>query len=210
MKTDGTKRLRDLDEENQRPKAHHGRQGNRDRRSPGDLSAYFSARRRYAGRSRCFVTAGLFAAGLSDRRLVPLHPAPPRRAGRSRPGAARRVSRLRHGSSALGLSAAHVVLRTEGHHELNQEKIQRLRREERLRVPHPAMREAPPRGFDHPNRPPGRCLPRRRLGSRLPVRRHHHREDHQGSARHRRVHEEVPLCPRRTLHRRGRRYGRLG
>jgi hypothetical protein len=99
-----------------------------------------------------------------------------------------------------GYRRAHAVSPREGHHQRNWKKVQRIWG---LRVP-PRRHKKRRVGTDHAGRPPGRRLPRPCLGTRLAVRRHHHREDHQDPARHRRVHKGVPLRSCRALDRRGR------
>ena len=87
---------------------------------------------------------------------------------------------------------------------MNRKKIQRLWREEGLRVPAKRRKRQRLGHSTTPGRPARGRAARSRVGARLPVRRHRHREDPQAPARRRRVHPRVPRRSRRPLHRRRR------
>ena len=135
MKADDAKRLRELERENARLKrivATRNSRSTRSRRSPGNTGKPVAPARgslHVAGPPRVVGTASM-----PGHRPAPLHTAPPPGARPRRRRAARGTPRLLAWPPPLGVPPGLATLREEGW-GVNRKRVQRLWREEGLRVP---------------------------------------------------------------------------
>ncbi len=156
MKADDAKRLRELKREATRLKRTWPTRNWRSARcgrSAGEIGRPVEATSSRGDAPR--AARDLATAGVPDRRPTPLHPAPRSSARRSRSRAQSPAAALRPGPSPLGYRGAHAVLVREGYC-LNRKKVQRLWREEGLRVPPKRRKQA---RVAPPPRPPTAWLP---------------------------------------------------
>ncbi len=203
MKANDAKRLKELEGENARLKklvAEPGSTSTCSRSWPRETSDPEPPPPRRQGAAD--TVRGLRTAGLRGGRPAPLHPAA-RPADRppTRSGVAGLAAGLRHGAGPAGDGGGPPRRPAEAGWRVNDKRIQRLWREEGLRVPYRKRKKPSAAGSVSPS---GRCprSARTSCGRWTSSSTHRRRPHLEAAQRDRRVHPRMPRHRRRPLHRR--------